>query len=160
MKIAIWLEQNQNGGVDTHLRSLLQGWPSRADVFTLFTNTCNYESAIKLFDSNFQNHVELVNIPVHYPISLFVDKDWQKVQTHLAVFYLLVVKVVLVDLRVIFCKLSRQRMELAKPVATCFNVLLLRNHLIADTLTLRPLLNLYLQWGACLVSYSNEWRHF
>jgi glycosyltransferase involved in cell wall biosynthesis len=62
MKIAIWLEQNQNGGVDTHLRSLLQGWPRRADVFTLFTNTSNYESAIKLFDSNFQNHVELVEI--------------------------------------------------------------------------------------------------
>ena len=40
MKVAIWLEQDLSGGVNTHLLSLLESWPNSRDEFVLFSN-CN-----------------------------------------------------------------------------------------------------------------------
>jgi len=41
MRIAIWLEQDSSGGVDTHLKSLLQNWPANLNQFVIFTNSDN-----------------------------------------------------------------------------------------------------------------------
>lgn len=41
MKIAIFWQQQQWGGVDTHLLSLLENWPSSVDNFILFYNRNN-----------------------------------------------------------------------------------------------------------------------
>jgi glycosyltransferase involved in cell wall biosynthesis len=41
MKIAIWLEQSEGGGVDTHLHALLNNWPIGSDQICIFTNTDN-----------------------------------------------------------------------------------------------------------------------
>lgn len=41
MRIAIWWEQNDWGGVDTHLLSLLTSWPRAQDSFIIFSNKNN-----------------------------------------------------------------------------------------------------------------------
>ena len=41
MKVAIWLEQSEGGGVDTHLRTLLNNWPIGSDHVHIFTNADN-----------------------------------------------------------------------------------------------------------------------
>ncbi len=41
MRIAIWLEQDESGGVSTHLITLLENWPDPDDEVFLFTNSNN-----------------------------------------------------------------------------------------------------------------------
>ena len=41
MKIGVYLEQYQAGGVDAHLLSLIEKWPDKNDRFVLFTNLDN-----------------------------------------------------------------------------------------------------------------------
>jgi glycosyltransferase involved in cell wall biosynthesis len=41
VKIAIWWQQESWGGVDSHLASMLDAWPDRADEFTIFHNSSN-----------------------------------------------------------------------------------------------------------------------
>ncbi|MBU1012534.1 MAG: glycosyltransferase family 4 protein [Bacteroidetes bacterium] len=41
MKIAIYLDSKEHGGVDTHLLCLLQNWPDKEDQFILFYNHDN-----------------------------------------------------------------------------------------------------------------------
>ena len=41
MRIALWLEQTESGGVDTHLGTLLRNWPEVADQIYIFTNSDN-----------------------------------------------------------------------------------------------------------------------
>ena len=41
MKIAIWIEQDSSGGVDTHLVTLLKNWPKDSSHICIFTNSDN-----------------------------------------------------------------------------------------------------------------------
>jgi glycosyltransferase involved in cell wall biosynthesis len=41
VRIAIWLEQDESGGVSTHLITLLENWPDPDDEVFLFTNSNN-----------------------------------------------------------------------------------------------------------------------
>jgi len=41
LKIALWWENLEQGGMETHVSALLNAWPSSDDSFVLFTNTGN-----------------------------------------------------------------------------------------------------------------------
>ena len=66
MKIAIWLEQSEGGGVDTHLQALLNNWPNGSDQIYIFTNSDNpsMDSYGSIRIANFSQVVPVRRLPI------------------------------------------------------------------------------------------------
>jgi len=70
LKIALWWENLEQGGMETHVSALLDAWPSSDDSFVLFTNTGNIglEKVVNQLDKKI--NLQVVMLPDSETLSL------------------------------------------------------------------------------------------